>query len=182
MGRRPSILILGYTEAATTLKAANREGVGAVIAIHGFREFPVDAGAIKHVLSLEFDDCNAPVIDDPLAAAQFRIRQRDAAEVGLRLQPPTLNHAVQIIEFATQIANVGGTLLCHCLAGVGRSPAAALICLATWTHPGEELDCMREVLAARPCAIPNESLVAFADSALGRDGRLISALRALRPG
>jgi predicted protein tyrosine phosphatase len=45
--------------------------------------------------------------------------------------PPTLEHARLIIDFAKSISEIEGGLLCHCLGDVSRSPAAALICLAT---------------------------------------------------
>lgn len=177
MSRHPNVLILGYSEAGRVLSSAEGSGVSALIAIHGFREFTVDAPGIQHRLTLEFDDCNAPDADDPFKLAHYRIQRRDAEAVGLRQTPPIPDHAEQIIDFARQIADLEGTLLCHCLAGVGRSAAAALICLATWLGPGRERECMDQVLAIRPHALPNESLVRFGDVALSRNGRLVDALR-----
>lgn len=179
---RPSILILGYSEADAVLRSTSRPDVRAILSIHGHREFPVDRHGVARHLVLEFDDCNAPDASDPFAQARHRIRQREADEIGLRMQPPTIVHTQQIVDFAMSIADVGGTLLCQCLAGVGRSPAAALICLASWSGPGEERRCVDHVFSLRPCAIPNESLVQFGDVALNRDGRLLAALREARPG
>lgn len=176
MSRHPNVLILGYSEAAGLLSSTDGDSVQALIAIHGFREFAVDAPQVPHRLTLSFDDCAAPESHDPITLALFRIQLREAEGIGLRMLPPSFNHAQQIVAFANQIAGVEGSLLCHCLAGVGRSSAAALICLATWLGPGRERDCMELVLATRPSAQPNESLIRFGDAALGRNGRLIEAL------
>jgi predicted protein tyrosine phosphatase len=126
-----------------------------VITIHCQREYPLDV-PVEGVrrLALEFDDTEAPSTSDPIHAAQVRLRQRQAAEVGLRLCPPTVDDAKSIIDFAISMREAGGVLLCHCQAGISRSPAAALICLAAWTGPGHERDCVSYVLKIRPAATP----------------------------
>jgi predicted protein tyrosine phosphatase len=107
----------------------------------------------------------------------MRVRQRRAAEIGLTIQPPTIEHARQIIEFARDVHATAETVLFQCGAGISRSSAAALICLALWTQEGAEDDCVRELLRVRPAARPLRSLIVFGDHLLGRDGRLISATR-----
>lgn len=128
----PQILVLSYSEAAMLFRNPGHPRIDALIAIKGQREYAVDVPDIPHSLILDFDDCEAPSTTDPMHASQIRLRQREAAEIGLRLCPPTMDHARQIIEFAQSIRDVEGTLLCHCLGGVSRSPAAALLCLACW--------------------------------------------------
>jgi predicted protein tyrosine phosphatase len=81
-----------------------------------------------------------------------------------------------IIQFAESIRSCNGIVLCHCGGGMSRAPAAALICLAVWRGPGTEVDCMAEVLAQRPGAVPHEGLVRLADALLGRENRLVSVL------
>lgn len=154
--------------------------VSAILSIRGQREHAVDPPDRVPHLVLQFDDA-MPAPDDPLEASRARLRQRDAADVGLILQPPTIDHARRIIEFGEIHRNAPGPILFQCLAGISRSPAAALICLATWTGPGSEIDCVRVLLRQRPSALPHRGLVAFADDALGRDGALVSALAELRP-
>lgn len=174
----PRVLILGYAEAAMLLRRHESAGdVRAILAIHGRREFPVETDGVPHSLVLRFDDTEAPSATDPLHAARVRIRQRDAADNGLILVPPTLDHARAIIQFAQALRDLDGILLCHCMAGVSRSTAAALLCLATWTGPGRERYCIEHVLAVRPCAVPHADLVAFGDQLLQRDGNLMEAVR-----
>ena len=92
------------------------------------------------------------------------------------MKPPTIDDAKAIIEFASSLADVSGTVLCQCQGGVSRSGAAALLCLATWTSGGDERYCMGELLRVRPCAAPLRGLVAFGDTLLGRGGKLVEAL------
>ena len=177
----PSILVLGYSEASMLLRKPGTVNVRAIIAIHGQREFPVETRDVPHSLILQFDDTEAPSRTDPIHAARIRLRQREAAEMGLRLTPPAVEHASSIIDFARSIRRLDGILLCECLGGVSRSAAAALLSLATWTGPGQEQYCVERVLSVRPCAVPHADLVKFGDELLCRDGRLLEALRRARP-
>ncbi|HVP12795.1 MAG TPA: hypothetical protein VMV94_16590, partial [Phycisphaerae bacterium] len=118
-----------------------------------------------------------PSRTDLLQAARVRLRQRHSAEYGLRLIFPTIEHAKAVIDFAQSIREIEGTVLCQCQGGISRSPAAALLCLATWTDPGWEQYCVEQVLAVRPCAIPHPDLVAFGDELLHRQGKLVDALQ-----
>ena len=103
-------------------------------------------------------------------------------EIGRPVSPPRVEDAKAIVEFAREISGVEGTVLCQCQAGVSRSPAAALICLATWTNEGDEKDCVEQLLRVRPCAAPHRGLVAFADAVLGRCGRLVESVDRIRQG
>jgi predicted protein tyrosine phosphatase len=181
MGECPSVLILGYSEAAMFLRQPEAHQVRAIISIHGNREFPVETSQASHALVLQFDDSESPNEDDLEQRARFSIRRREAAAIGLSLNPPREEHARSIIEFARQIRDLKGTLLCHCLAGISRSSAAALLCLAEWTGPGHERACVEHVLAIRPAAQPHRGLARFGDNILNRGGRLLSALDSLRP-
>ena len=177
----PQLLILSYSEAGMLLAGHNRPDIQAVIAIYGQREHPVDVTDIPHTLVLHFDDADVPDSDDPIAVAQLQYRRRLAAEFGLDLSPPTIEHARRIIDFARSITDLPGLLLCQCHAGISRSPAAALLCLATWTAPGQEAQCVNHILAIRPPAQPHRDLVRFGDAILSRAGQLTSALDAALP-
>jgi predicted protein tyrosine phosphatase len=176
----PSILVLGYSEAAMMLRNPGHPRIEALIAIKGQREFAVDAPEIGCSLILDFDDCEAPSPTDPIHASQIRLRQREAAEIGLQLCPPTIDHARQIIEFARSIRDLDGTVLCHCLGGVSRSTAAAILCLVTWTGMDNEAYCVDYLFSIRHFAQPHEDLISFGDHELDRNGALIEAVRRMR--
>lgn len=176
----PPVLVLGYAEAGMLLRKPSTVDVRAIIAIHGQREYPVEVDGVSHSLVIQFDDTEVPSATDPIEAYAVRSRQRKAADVGLTLTPPTLDHARSIIAFARCISEMAGVLLCQCQGGISRSPAAALLCLATWTGPGRERYCVERLLSIRPSAVPHRDLVAFGDEVLQREGRLTAAVHRLQ--
>jgi predicted protein tyrosine phosphatase len=171
----PQIIVLGYSEAAMLLRDPGSLPINAILSIHGQREFAVDPPHGVSQIVLRFDDAQPPP-DDPIEASRWRLRQRDAADIGLNLHPPTIDDARRIIEFGEMHRNVPGAVLFQCLAGISRSPAAALLCLATWMGPGRERESIDAVLRRRPAAVPHRGLVEFGDELLGRSGALVAAL------
>lgn len=73
-------------------------------------------------------------------------------------------------------------MLIQCWAGVSRSPAAAYVIACTLSHEGQEASLARELRLAATFATPNLRLIALADRALGRQGRMIDAIRAIGRG
>jgi predicted protein tyrosine phosphatase len=71
-------------------------------------------------------------------------------------------------------------LLVHCVAGVSRSTAAALIAFIH-KHPGLESEAAQRLRKTAPHAHPNRRMIALADSMLGCDGRLIQARESMGP-
>ncbi|HEY3620869.1 MAG TPA: protein tyrosine phosphatase [Roseiarcus sp.] len=63
-------------------------------------------------------------------------------------------------------------MLIHCFAGVSRSTAAAYIAACALVPERDEFAIARALRAASPTASPNTRLVALADHALGRRGRM----------
>ena len=72
--------------------------------------------------------------------------------------------------------NREGSLLVHCMHGVGRSAALALMDLADRLGPGHEDEAVATLLTLRPEATPNLVAVRMADDLLGRSGELLGAL------
>ncbi|MGG6895939.1 MULTISPECIES: tyrosine phosphatase family protein [Rhizobium] len=94
---------------------------------------------------------------------------------------PQETHVRAIINFATQWDRTS-PLLIHCWMGVSRSPAAALIA-ALAVHPEQDdLALVRRLRAASPFATPNTRLIAIGDDMLGRNGRLVAALKEIGRG
>jgi predicted protein tyrosine phosphatase len=176
----PSIIVLGYSEAGMLLLRPDAARVKAIISIHGKHEYGVECD-VAHRLDLNFDDVEAPDHSDPISAYHTILRNRWDAEHGLTRRPPTVDDALAIIDFAGSIKDVDGIVLCHCGGGVSRAPAAALLCLATWTREGHERSCVERVLKVRPCASPHRDLVRFGDELLNRGGRLVAAVTRTHP-
>lgn len=164
--------MLGYSEAAMLLRRPKGLAIDAVISIHGQREFGVEAEGVER-LDLVFDDVSIDRRDHPDAVRKQADRRRLEEKTGLRQSPPTAEHVGQIIAFAEAIRDRSQLLLCHCGAGISRSPAAGLICLAVWHGAGSEEDCVKLVSKLRPCAMPHRGMIALADEQLARKGELM---------
>jgi len=71
-------------------------------------------------------------------------------------------------------------MLIHCMAGISRSMAAALIALVTKAG-GREKEAAEQIRRAAPHAYPNRRMVALADGLLRCEGRLVDAREAMGP-
>jgi predicted protein tyrosine phosphatase len=91
---------------------------------------------------------------------------------------PEPNHVADLISFF-RAWDRQGPLLIHCLAGVSRSTAAAYIALCALNEGCCELKIAERLRAAAPDADPNRLLVALADEALRRQGRMLNAVAAI---
>ena len=73
-------------------------------------------------------------------------------------------------------------MLVHCWAGISRSMAATYIILCDRFGRGSELMAARAIRSRAPHAYPNALLVRHADELLGRQGRMIEAIRSIGAG
>jgi predicted protein tyrosine phosphatase len=73
-------------------------------------------------------------------------------------------------------------LLIHCHAGISRSTAAALVLLCARNPQANESTIANEFRKQSRYAQPNRRIVALADAALHREGRLIAAVEAIGRG
>ena len=76
----------------------------------------------------------------------------------------------------------GNPLLFHCWAGISRSTAAAYIAACALAPERSETELALALRVAAPCATPNARFVALADDILGRQGRMVDAIRAIGRG
>jgi len=111
------------------------------------------AYAEKH-LRLEFHDVHVPVLTHIF---------------------PGPAHIDQFLPFISTW-DPEGSLLIHCHAGIGRSPAAAFIAACFHNPQTDELDIALELRRASALARPNEQWIRVADDAMGRKGRMIAAI------
>lgn len=90
---------------------------------------------------------------------------------------PARSHVEQLIAFLRE-CQPDHLILIHCLAGISRSPAAALIALAL-ENPGREREAAAILRRAAPHVDPNRLVLALADDALARNGALRTAGEAM---
>jgi predicted protein tyrosine phosphatase len=88
---------------------------------------------------------------------------------------PDATHLDELLKFV-QGWDRAEPMLIHCFAGVSRSTAAAYIAACALAPQRDEFDVARALRAASPTASPNTLLVALADQALGRRGRMSEAI------
>ena len=124
-----------------------------------------------------------PAIDQPPTPAyvhpsdHLRVLVDDVDYPEEGVSTPACDHIAQLLAFLRETPRET-SLLIHCLAGVSRSPAAALIALVL-EAPGRELEAARVLRAAGPFVSPNHLIVELADAALKRGGALIAAREAM---
>ena len=94
---------------------------------------------------------------------------------------PERGHLEDLLDFI-RAWDRAEPMVIHCFAGVSRSTAAAFIAACALAPHRSEFEIARAIRAASPTASPNSRLVALADAALERRGRMSAAIAEIGPG
>jgi predicted protein tyrosine phosphatase len=94
---------------------------------------------------------------------------------------PAGEHIVKLIDFVRGWDRAA-PLVMHCYAGISRSTAAAYVAACALSPERDELAIARALRRVSRTATPNLRLVALADDALGRDGRMNAAIEQIGRG
>ncbi len=94
---------------------------------------------------------------------------------------PDEKHLAELLAFV-RAWDRAEPMVIHCFAGVSRSTAAAFIVACALAPERDEFEIAHAIRQASPTATPNARLVALADEALERDGRMIAAVEAIGRG
>ncbi|MBC7907545.1 MAG: protein-tyrosine-phosphatase [Rhodospirillaceae bacterium] len=136
-----------------------------------------DAG-ITHVLTILDPDWPDP--NDFRAYAPHRRtvwRFHDVISEQAGMVVPQAAHVAEILEFGRKAQDEPmDHLLVHCHMGISRSTATAIILMAQFNQ-GREGEAFDHLWNIRPRSWPNSRMLGLADSALGRRGRLVEAMR-----
>jgi predicted protein tyrosine phosphatase len=145
-------------------------------------EMPEHAAALQvsHLLSLVSPDEQPPTPACVVLERHHRVVIHDISEPIDGFILPAAEHIEALIDFVGAWPHEEAPLLIHCVAGISRSMAAALIALVI-KAPGRELEAARHVRKAAPHAYPNRRMIAIADQLLGCGGRLVEAREAMGP-
>lgn len=155
-----------------------------VLTICGIDEIPAhEARSVTHVLSLL--DPNWPELTGFQTYgthSRTTLRFHDVINPGPGLTLPTKDHVAEILAFGDGLAAEAKAdqerhLLVHCHMGISRSSAAMLSLMAQMDRQQPEDALFARLREIRPQAWPNSLMVGYADELLGREGRLLSALR-----
>lgn len=115
------------------------------------------------------------------ADRHLRLGVNDVANPARGLVHPQEEHVAAIIDFARGW-DQSAPLLVHCWYGVSRSPAAALIAALAVQPDLDDRQLVADLRLASPQASPNTRLVEIGDALLGREGRLVAAVKAIGRG
>jgi predicted protein tyrosine phosphatase len=88
---------------------------------------------------------------------------------------PAGEHVAKLIEFVRGWDRAT-PLVMHCYAGISRSTAAAYVAACALSPERDELTIALALRRVSPTATPNLRIVALADHALGRNGRMRAAI------
>jgi len=88
---------------------------------------------------------------------------------------PAQEHVAQLIDFVGNWDRATPMVM-HCYAGISRSTAAAYVAACALNPQRAELAIAQALRLASPSATPNLRIVALADRALGRGGRMTAAI------
>ena len=108
----------------------------------------------------------------------LRLGVNDIVDPGAGDAPPMRIHIDQLLEFSRGWDG-GAPFLIHCWAGISRSMASAFTVLCDRLGPDREMEIAMAMRRRAPHANPNRLLVAHADEALDRGGRMVSAVHAM---
>jgi predicted protein tyrosine phosphatase len=94
---------------------------------------------------------------------------------------PAEEHVGDLLRFV-RAWDRAAPLVVHCYAGISRSTAGAFVTACALNPARDEGTIARAIRDASPTAMPNIRIVALADRMLGRDGRMVAAIRGIGPG
>jgi predicted protein tyrosine phosphatase len=94
---------------------------------------------------------------------------------------PADEHVAKLLAFVRSWDRAA-PLVMHCYAGISRSTAGAYVAACALNPDRAELAIARNLRLASPTATPNFRIVALADRALGRGGRMTTAIEEIGRG
>lgn len=84
---------------------------------------------------------------------------------------PKVEQIIHILDWTARLPKDSNVLV-HCIAGIGRSPAVALMLKTRELGVDRVDDAVKWLVEHRPIASPNPVITRYADQLLGADGKL----------
>jgi predicted protein tyrosine phosphatase len=134
----------------------------------------------SHVLTVmgNVDQVQRPV--SVLPANHLKVAFDDITEPMDGYVMPSEEHVARVLGFVRGWDR-NAPMVIHCWAGVSRSTASAFAAACALNPHRDEVEIAHKIRAASPIASPNRLIVALADKALGREGRMLHALNEIGP-
>ena len=141
----------------------------------------VSASKAGYLISLINAEMLPPTPPELAPERHLKLVMNDISAPRIGLVVPGAEHVERLIRFVREWDR-RESMVIHCWAGISRSTAAAYIALTVLNPTANEVDLARQIRAFSTTATPNPRLVALADDALTRDGRMIDAIAAIGRG
>ena len=141
----------------------------------------VNAVKASHLVSVINPDME---VDRPARITPDRhlfLGMNDIAATLPGFEMATRNQVQQLIDFVSNWDR-NAAMVVHCWAGVSRSTASAYIAACSLRPDLPERQLALALREASPSATPNKRLVALADELLGRNGRMLHAVKQIGRG
>lgn len=145
-------------------------------------EMPAHVGRLRpsHLVSLVTPVEQPPTPKEIHAERHLRIEIDDISEPVPGGILPESHDVERLIAFLRVWQHEDAPLVIHCVAGISRSMASALLALVLKAG-GREAEAAARMRAAAPHAQPNRRIIALGDEILGLEGRLVAAREAMGP-
>ena len=141
----------------------------------------VDSVGARHVITL-MRDIDKVVRPKSIAEANhLLLSMDDIAQPIDGYEMPGEAHVTRLIEFVSGWDRAA-PMVVHCYAGISRSTAAAFTAACVLNPKRDEAAIAQALRRASPIASPNIRIVALADAALGRNGRMVRAIEGIGAG
>lgn len=135
----------------------------------------------KSVVTLINAEMHVPTPDGVASNRHLNLSFNDIVDPVDGLVPASEQHIEQFLDFI-RTWDRQTPLVIHCWAGISRSTAGAYVAACALNPQANEYDLARLLRARSPSATPNARIVAMGDGLLGRDGRMIDAIRGIGRG
>ncbi|MDK9697534.1 MAG: tyrosine protein phosphatase [Siculibacillus sp.] len=141
----------------------------------------VDRVGASHVATLI--NAGTPVVRPPSVAAENHLFLgfNDIVEPMEGMLPVSSAQIARLIDFVATWDRAR-PMVVHCWAGISRSTAGAYVAACSLLPGIDEARIAREIRVRSASATPNGRVVAIADALLGRQGRMVAAIRAIGRG
>ena len=135
----------------------------------------------SHVVTLINDDTLVSRPPTIHAERHLFLGVNDICDPAEGMVCPSADHIDEFLKFFDRWDR-GAPVVVHCFAGISRSTATAFSAYCALRPDLEEADIALRLRGRSPEATPNARIVALADEALGRGGRMVAAIRGIGPG
>ena len=140
----------------------------------------IEATGARHVVTLLGAEDQVPLPSQIARGNYLRLHVHDIVEPMPGQIHPDIEHVERLITFVRGWKRET-PLVIHCWAGISRSSAAAFTTVCALNPKRDENEIAQAIRRASATAQPNTRIVGFADQLLGRNGRMIEAVKAISP-